>query len=215
MSRRTLIQDGLLSLLSGAAIAIGVAWGCLLWCPAETPRPKGRFLSGGHRVTDALSRYGTFDGFAVFELRGVGWEMDHALGSSRRFHHASPLNTNKITRTYAGWPFLCLWGEQRTLAAKQTDWWIISFPNLPWSNAATRSYAPLAPLWPAFMANTALYGALTIVLKMAARSARRSYRRSRGCCPYCGYLTAGPVLLTGQTQCSECGQHIRIPRRRI
>lgn len=213
VSTIAVIQIGFLSLVAGAMITVGVAWGCLLWFPGTNPSSKSRFVAGGYRVTDAMSRYGAFDGYAVWELRGVGWEMEGAIASYRRLHYADPKNANKLTLVYAGWPWRCLRGERRVLAAQTTDWRLTTLPKLPWSNPTTRSCAPLAPLWPGFMANTAAYGFTAFALVLAFRAAKRGHRLRRRRCPVCGYMLSGLAPLDGRIQCPECGGQVTTPNK--
>ena len=66
---------------------------------------------------------------------------------------------------------------------------------------------PLMPLWPGFVVNVLLFAAVWFVLMHSCNSLRRSLRRRRGCCIYCGYSRRG---LPTNAACPECGKFTSI-----
>jgi len=58
---------------------------------------------------------------------------------------------------------------------------------------------PVMPIWPGFVANTLLYGAIAGAVLFGPGAARRMLRRRRGHCLKCGYELAGLAM------CPECG----------
>lgn len=209
--RRALLGLGCLaaSIACGALLTIGVAWGCLLWSPPVGARPKVQFVRGGYPITKAMSKYGEFDGYALYEQRGVGWTFDHAMASYRKYPPTSPKNKNNMTQVAAGWPWLCLEGERLTLASQETAWRIANVRSLPGADATRRAYIPLSPRWPAFIANTAVYAAVAFALVLALVIWKRSFRRWRGHCSRCGYQLRGLSPAQGRICCPECGKSVR------
>ena len=61
---------------------------------------------------------------------------------------------------------------------------------------------PYYPLWPGFIANTLIYGALWWILFAGLISARAVRRARRGLCPRCAYDLRG----VSSGVCPECGQ---------
>lgn len=209
--RKALLRLCFLAMLiaCGALLTVGVAWACLLWSPAVEARPKPQFMRGGHPITKAMSHFGEFDGYTVFEHRGHGWTMDHVLASFTKYHYSSPKNVNDMTRVSAGWPWLCLEGERLTLAAQPTAWRIMTMPTLPGADATRRAYVPLSPRWPAFLANTAVYAGLLFTLVASVILGKRLLRRLSGRCPRCGYRLRGLSPEQGRIRCPECGKSVR------
>lgn len=196
-------------LACGALLTVAVAWGCLLWSPAVEARPTPQFMHGGHPITRAMSRYGEFDGYTVFEHRGAGWTLDHVLASYKKYHHSSPRNRNEMTRVSAGWPWLCLEGERRVIAAQPSAWRITSVPTLPGADATRRTYIPFSPRWPAFLTSIAMYAAMTFTVVAIAIIGKRLYRHWRGRCPGCGYHLRGLSPADCRIRCPECGKSVR------
>jgi DNA-directed RNA polymerase subunit RPC12/RpoP len=197
------------SVVCGVVLTIGVAWGCLLWAPPVDARPKPQFMRGGHPVAESMSRFGEFDGYAVFEHRGAGWKLDHVLASRSRDRRTEPYKENSLTHVSAGWPWLCLEGERRTINAKTTDWQLAVLPSLPGANGMRGSHTPLQPRWPAFISNTAVFAAFALALVMFAMAGKRSYRRCRGRCVDCAYDLRALPSADGQIRCPECGKLVR------
>jgi hypothetical protein len=130
------------------------------------------------------------------------------------------------TTLRTGWPFPCLWCgllrfEDHTtdpqwptvmtlqgaaVPLNTTSWtsqerW---FP--PMLGGGSAAYLPLSPLWPGFVADTALYAAAWWLLIFAPlplyRAGRRRFRVSRGMCGSCGYDLKG----SPGGACPECGR---------
>lgn len=199
----------LVSLAAGAVATVAVAWGCLLWAAPENPRPGVQFVRGGHRITDAMSEYGNFDGFAVFEYRGLGWEMDHTLANHPGVSRTSPEKKNEMTRVSAGWPWLCLDGERRMISAQVTTSHLATLPAI--TRSARREYVPFAPRWLAFVANTLAFATASLALALSIVVGKRAYRRLRGRCAVCGYELRGFLQVQDQVRCPECGKLAKRP----
>jgi hypothetical protein len=107
----------------------------------------------------------------------------------------------------SGWPCLCM-SSRRTQKADASQPEVHgALPVLAASSYTTfstdpdRGALPLIPIWPGFLANTALY-AIPWTLLLGFGPARRSLRRRRGLCPACAYdLRATPP----GAPCPECG----------
>jgi len=200
---RYLVQ-GVVFLLIGAVLTVAVAWGCVMWSPTESYRPMVPVVGRSHRVIDAISRHDRFEGFVVFEHRGVGWELDYVYGVRKGQISTPP---NDLAYASAGLPWLCLDGQRRTISGAVTDWRIVSLPNLPWCNGMMHRYAPWSPRWPAFMANTVVYAGFSFALFSLMIGWRRVRRRRGGRCVRCGYDLGG--LAPDHARCPECGATIR------
>ncbi|MBX3359112.1 MAG: hypothetical protein KF745_11885 [Phycisphaeraceae bacterium] len=107
-----------------------------------------------------------------------------------------------------GFPFPCLWyrvlsqarGNASIGAAIEHGYHVRGTPNA----RATGSYTilPLRPIWPALIADSAIFASLWGILLFIPGPLRRFLRRRRGKCPHCAYdLRATP---TG-APCPECG----------
>jgi hypothetical protein len=114
-----------------------------------------------------------------------------------------------------GWPCLALWSgaiESRQIMQPQRN--PVHLHALVLDRAAPNNYPnyarmiPLAPLWPGFLINTAIYSGALLVLYgafLASPWMRRVRRRRRGQCIHCGYDLRGD----SHDRCPECGKAIR------
>lgn len=207
--RRTLFVCCLLltPVACGVLLTVAVAWGCLLWSPAAA-RQGVQFTGAGHPTTRAMSRHGEFDGYALFEHQGIGWKLDYVIAARSKYHTSSRYNNNRLTRVWAGWPWFCLEGEELTLNAQNTRWALTTLRALPRADATRRSRVPLAPIWPAFIANTAVFATPFALVFAAVVFGRPFYRRLRGRCPHCAYSLRGLEPEQGQLTCPECGHPV-------
>lgn len=191
--------------LIGAVLTVAVGWGCLLWWPAENARPGAQFTRHSHRVIEAISQYGTFDGFTLFEYHGVGWEMESVIASSKHLRNTHRRH-NELIRVSAGWPWLCLEGEWRTINSQPASWGILTLPRLPWSSPVNHRYVPVSPRWAPLVGNATLYAALVLCAVFSVRTIRRIARIRRGACICCGYNLRSLLQCQTQVRCPECGK---------
>ena len=111
-----------------------------------------------------------------------------------------------------GWPFRAM-GCKATgtasngltsIAFVQCDWTggtALPRPELPWLPLLDQPVLPLQPIWSGFALDTAIWGAVWLLLLLIPRWIRRALRALRASCTECGYVLLGNV--TGV--CSECG----------
>jgi hypothetical protein len=72
--------------------------------------------------------------------------------------------------------------------------------NTPWVRMLDARVLPFVPIWPGFLINTLLYGAVLWLLICGPPALRRSVRLRRGRCPRCGYPAGASSV------CTECGR---------
>ena len=113
----------------------------------------------------------------------------------------------EVTEVALGWPrpalsYLWIWDNQ-TSQRRLVDGFDIGRTG----PGGERVILPLRPLWPGFLLNSLLIGALTLPVLMLvapiarAVGARRRMRMWRGRCPGCGY----DLQRRFEHGCSECG----------
>ncbi len=114
-----------------------------------------------------------------------------------------------------GWPFVSLrctltrsTGESRVTGSLDLSWGIALGQPKRTSDPPTQELRvlPLLPIWPGFVANSLVYGALLWLLFVSRLGLRWLVRVSRGRCANCGYRLGKSVI------CPECGAQSR-PRR--
>jgi hypothetical protein len=71
-------------------------------------------------------------------------------------------------------------------------------------DAPRKGWLPIAPLWPGFVIDTALYGC-PVLIGFGASDIRRWRRRRRGLCAHCAYDLRG---LSKGAACPECGREL-------
>ena len=109
-----------------------------------------------------------------------------------------------------GWPFLAMWSGlsydgpiYRPTKTPTIMHGLVVNPSAmsgP-SPGTTVRMLPLALIWSGFLADTALYSLIWLVLLMLIVAGRRALRSRQGCCVICGYDLRG----TPHGQCPECG----------
>lgn len=137
-----------------------------------------------------------------------GEAPDQTDTSAHERERTEPLRTTVIDDA-RGWPLPCFWSSWRD------DQWGDRALNVGWQlsygielqapgarNPGRLARAlPLAPLWPSFLANVALYAITLAGLIVLPVCMRRLLRVQRGNCPRCGY----PVSASLSHACPECG----------
>lgn len=207
----------LVSLLLGAVINVGVAWGLLLrfGVPTSQPRRTYKQVEGIAWVKPvpadwpaAANSWGrvrwwncTIDDQMVVQeespemsrhVYGGHWVRVIAWGWPRESLGVVWLRKEPITMDAEGMPY-----RERGIRGGLPM--PAQFERRPW---ATR--LPILPMWSGFLLNTLLYGAVAGVVLFgpgAVRRAARRARRRRGQCEACGYD------LAGLPRCPECGMN--------
>jgi len=114
-----------------------------------------------------------------------------------------------------GWPMLALWSSPRHSYETKVNG-ILSRIDLPVAGGIPTALEPwkisyydspktlpLRPIWVGFAVNSAIYALVVWLAAYAARSLRRSFRRSCGKCPSCAYPVGDTFV------CSECGHRVK------
>ncbi len=192
--------------LAGAVANVAVAWGCAYYYAAN---PKSlansplRELSGSdaqplvHRHLN-LGAPRDYDYNAQTSL-GFGWRQRllTAWPPDEAKFFSNPVNERVVAVICAGWPVLSLQGERHFEPGPVTY-------RFAWlaqeSLVGEWRFIPLRPIWPGFVANTVLYGALLWLAIPGLLVLRRLVRVRRGRCPGCGYPCSESAV------CSECGR---------
>jgi hypothetical protein len=206
----------LVFLIIGAAVNVGVAWGCIRqaryadawWAKEQLERawPVGT----PHHWPPPL---------AAHRIGGVGWEHEERWTPAPRDVNDWSTYASWVGR--AGWPLRALtWevhadgsqGATSGIAARATGPPSLIRRGLdyPWNWTAQDLWhwkrLPLLPLWPGVAVNTVAYMALAGLSWCFGRAAVRAIRRQakfrRGLCQSCGYPRAG---LPQGAVCPECG----------
>jgi hypothetical protein len=213
---RRIIRIALVFLLIGAAVNVGVAWGCIL--AAANTLWSQRFDTGDPWPRQVPQRWPPPR--IIEGHRATGVEADQYLG-----HIAEPWGLRRFALTIgrAGWPRPALqwecWIEEvwvrnqmalvfvrddhpRSLWRAGIDYPFAHDPEGP----ARWQQLPAQPLCLGFAVNTLLYAAAAAALWFGSRAALRwccaAVRARHGGCPSCGYPCAG---LAKGAACPECG----------
>lgn len=208
------LRFAVLSLAIGVVLTVAVAWAFAL---------LGTFSDGQLHVNDGgdgpprpvIPPPEGWDVATWRELHGLGLRMDMVserewIGSSLILSlNGGPQRT--VTHYRAGFPFLALrWlGEGSDVPQQNTTgvaraWWMGIEVGLPARGSGVPRGGivprlPIRPAWPGFTLNTLIFGAAACGVMLAAGSAWRRRRRSRGLCVRCGYDVVGLAV------CPECG----------
>jgi hypothetical protein len=192
--------------LHGVVLAIIVAWSCSLWsvrlegCDGP-PGAEGQAL-----FARALGDAPPLDALRGFWSRGFGFvegfvaERDGSRGDARSV---------RITR--AGWPLLCLEGEQHYDDEKETRLdGAIATDGLSMLQPATRRPLPLRPLPGPLAVNAALLATASWGLMLLPGAIRGRWRRAGGRCTACGYDRRA-----SGDRCPECGLEVARSSNRV
>jgi hypothetical protein len=211
----------ILYLVLGAVVNVGVAWGASLWI-----HPSRASLADAWDVTPgnpywlfAFSRFGTCDRIVRYAI------FDDPSESPRKFLSQSwpswsavriSSTTKEVLRDVAHYEYAFGWPRRAMIYEVTVG------PTLPFISASTVSFQsglphrglgqvgkpiepqlafPLRPIWPGFLANTALYAAALCLLSLVPTTMKRAIRRHHGRCIACGYDLRGAA----HEYCPECG----------
>jgi hypothetical protein len=143
--------------------------------------------------------------------KGVREVLIHMCEST--MHGFGVISVRRVV--FAGWPWLAFRSEDawpmsglppvtpRILAILRREQYFIESPPYmwTWSNAAFRPAPPYHPIISGFVANTAVFIAISGLLHWCVLSVRAHIRRSRMQCERCKYDLRGAISNT----CPECG----------
>lgn len=188
--------------LSGGITTALVAWSCVLWARPEIDRPPKTFIRDAEQARRLTGRDGDFPSCMVVRHQGRGWTIEYVLAAPRFVD--SRTKEDSVTRVTAGWPFQCMRGERWIISGAPHPTGLASLAQVPLANPLGSSHIPLIPLWPQFLANTVLFTFVIAGILLVGRLGAHAVRRSRGCCPRCGYRLSARSR-EDRITCSECG----------
>lgn len=182
-----------------------VAWGCMVWVPAN----KGRHFIRSERSMKwhrpVPEHWPTSPDEAVQESStGVTFTRAAHVGP-----HGNVPPEFWIQCVYAsGWPFIALESENRTeetARGGRVDYWGYGQSYPLWIPGRVKNWEqsmlPLRPVLPGFVLGTLVWGVASLALAWGCVSVRRGIRRRSGRCEMCGYDLKG----TPTGVCPECG----------
>jgi hypothetical protein len=142
--------------------------------------------------------------------RGAGvWLYEFGAGievGSRRSSLGSASTTTfetaSITVLTVGFPFQALRGQWFGDGSAASPSLNRGVPRPSWISSKWRlaEFLPIRPAWSGFLVNWLIYAALTGLILLGLRTARRRIRLRRGLCERCGY-----PLPASTARCAECG----------
>ncbi len=204
----------LICLVLGAVTTVGVAWTLALAMPYLDWGASRLLHDGTERprwVVRTARDLGALD-IRAGAVAGLTWtegiDERPVPGWSRAVH---PPTTDEVEgatlliEKARGWPMLSLYRRETNTRASAPDWrtelgWEIELLRRFTKDPHSRT-VPLAVIWPGFLINTLLYGALSFGLLFGLGAARRGLRKKRGRCPMCAYDLRGDL----DAGCPECG----------
>ncbi len=159
-----------------------------------------------HPLRLRLDRQANFDRYVWIERAGRGWETQTMMASDSRYATSSPLNTNRIIRTEAGWPVRMLAMERRSWRSERSEQGFFEAPEwIQREDGNGMKQLPCLPVWPGFILGVVAFGTLSY-LPLAFFDVRRLRRARRGWCLKCGYDLQSQRKAAGPTRCPECGK---------
>jgi hypothetical protein len=187
-----------LSLLAGAVVTWGVAWGCAL-----SPASRLRF----YKVEDQSLRWDHLRESLRPESQGTSFKDASAahIGAFKEYRYWSCLEYATCESIVAGWPFRALSGHRYVHGGVRNPdkKSVIEVPYFSLlSQSESNRKLPMEVIPVGFTLNTLLAAGVLLTLVEGFAFARRRVQRSKGRCPSCGYDRAG--IMT-DVACPECG----------
>jgi hypothetical protein len=197
-----------LSLLAGAVVTWGVAWGCALWGDIERPRvfrvndsmawpvpPPGSWpLPQGTSFTD--SRFITVRFARSWEGPKGYWMTSREFGWPARSMRETTYVEMGANRA-AGRPIV----PEPSVPPALMEW--SDAADLRWKGLPMDARMPAKIALRGFAINTLLTAGVLLGVVEGFAFARRRARRGKGRCPSCGYDRGG--LAGDAAACPECG----------
>jgi hypothetical protein len=207
-------------LLAGAVLSVALAWSAELLRAFRASNSTASELATWYQMQDPLSVDGVL---SVGVIRGLGreeWTTDRQIWNSPSRGSGLPTlpswfeppvsipGAGSTSRAF-GLPFRCLrWQMTRSLTETSPNSHTINVHrrgvwDLTLPGGRFTATLPLIPMWPGFLADSALF-ALLLASPWIVRAVIRRRRTARGGCRYCGYDLAGAL----DRPCPECGRVI-------
>lgn len=214
MSRRRLILSVAASIAVGVVATYTVAWACVIWVPRPAPRmvlTTTTATSGGRFPWPA-----PVPGDWPCQCSFIANDEVFGVSAAYATHCSVPFRpTHVLYAVDSGWPLRAVSSTSRRIlspstmspAAELAAWFVepaIPIPHwIPGRSRGARAL-PLAPRWPGFLVNSAMFASLTFCVITIPGPARGVWRRWHGRCPRCAYM------LGTSGRCPECG-HLSAP----
>jgi hypothetical protein len=182
-------------LVLGAAVNVGVAWGLTLTGAPNYVRNLTSDETRGLLVSQTLVSSAGYHSVGAWCDRSIGREQvffregkpvephDDAGDLARRLYSAE-------LKIWAMNPvFLRI--DTSGIPSRSMRCWYRESPSgaleIRGGLAFRRRVLPMCPIWPGFLANSAVYAAALWLLLLGSGAVKRSVRRRRGRCVDCGY----------------------------
>jgi len=192
---------------TGALVTTVVAVCAIAWSPTKPLGHHFERIDRDHSMAQAMMPYDNasrpFEAFLLWDYEGLGWQEQAVLGARRSF---LPDEEHTLSCFRAGWPMLCFEGQQHLIDGQFGQSGLVSLPRPPLARGWRHETVPWHPIWPAFLANSALFGAMSFVVARGLRRIRSRIRRSGGRCQQCGYRLVSVAGAATITRCPECGK---------
>lgn len=200
----------------GAVVNVGVAWGVTMNQARDEARERASRIPGRWEFDPLVVSVDTAQWPRKVPPewprecdRPSLWarSLTETLIASKREPREGRMQGWLVIRERAGWPARALESWKLIIDdGVDPDFWRESSVQL--DTSWLREWPdwvilPIAPVWPGFAANTAVYGALAWFPWFVCVKARRVLRKRRGLCAGCGYDLRG---LGDGAVCPECGK---------
>lgn len=206
--RRLLI---VLIVMASVAFNFLIAWTCVLNSKLSAP-PTVTYAE--HRTRTEWAREATGFGVTTYAGGSISGNAFEQVTPPRWAWTPSPGERIQHFLTIsAGWPWESVGAIAWTQDHLREEHVCRSYAHLEWGicypgilvQRTSSAILPLAPIWPAFIANSFLYG-LVLSSPLTATTLRRRLRVKRGKCARCAYPLGA---LEDAECCPECGEVVR------